>query len=147
MEVALAIHQGKGASLMPKNYPYRQRRAIDLLRDVGLHNQLFRTVGTLSHGEQKLVELAVTLAIEPALLILDEPTAGVGVRERWGMVELIDRICREKELTLMLCEHDMGVVAELCDWVAVLHRGSVLAEGTVDDIKQEEEVRRVYLGD
>ena len=147
VEVALAIHQGKGASLMPKIDPHLRERAIDLLRDVGLDHQASRMVGTLSHGDRKLLELALTLAIEPVLLLLDEPVAGVAARERWKMVELINRLCREKKLTLMFCEHDMAVVAELSDWVAVLHRGSVLAEGTVDEIKQEKEVRRVYLGE
>lgn len=147
VEVALAIHQSKGASLIHKIYPHLRERAIDLLRDVGLDNQDSRIVGTLSYGDRKLLELALTLAIEPVVLLLDEPVAGVAARERWKMVEMINGLCREKKLTLMFCEHDMAVVAELSDWVAVLHRGSVLAEGTVDEIKQEKEVRRVYLGE
>lgn len=146
VEIARMARTRRVASLSPRIDPVVTKEAMFLLRDVGLESLVSRPAGTLSYGDRKRLELAMALALDPVLLLLDEPVAGVAVHERWMMVDLINRLCRERQLTLLFTEHDMGVVEALSDRVAVLHRGSLLAEGTPEEIKNREDVRQVYLG-
>ena len=103
--------------------------------------------GTLSHGDQKQLELGITLALEPRMLLLDEPTAGMSATETRMCMELIRRIARERSLTLLFTEHDMGFVFAIADRILVLHQGSLLADGAPEQIRAAPEVRRVYLGE
>lgn len=146
VEIARMARTRKTGSLVPKIDAAIREESMSLLQDVGLGDLALRMAGTLSYGDRKRLELAMALALEPILLLLDEPVAGVATHERWMMVDLINRLCEERQLTLLFTEHDMGVVDALSDWVAVLHRGSLLAQGTPKDIKGNEEIRRVYLG-
>ena len=91
----------------------------------------------LSHGDQRSLEIATALAVESRLLLLDEPTAGLSPTETRTAVELIRRIAREEELTVLFVEHDMEVVFGIADWITVLHRGAVLAEGTPAEIRRQ----------
>jgi ABC-type branched-subunit amino acid transport system ATPase component len=111
----------------------------------GLHPEL--SAADLSYGDQHSLELATALASRPHLLLLDEPTAGLSPRETKDAVELIRRLVREEDLTLLFVEHDMDVVFGIADWITVMHQGKVLAEGRPLEIPGNPEVRRAYLGD
>jgi branched-chain amino acid transport system ATP-binding protein len=101
----------------------------------------------LSHGDQRLLEIGLAMASEPKLLFLDEPTAGMNPVERVKVLENIRRLSREKQSTFVIVEHDMDIVFSLSDRIVVLHRGQILADGEPEAIKQNEDVRKVYLGE
>jgi branched-chain amino acid transport system ATP-binding protein len=115
------------------------------LERVGLGGRADVLVSRLSHGEQRELELAVALATGPQLLLLDEPMAGLGVTESARMVKLLQEL--RKEVTIVLVEHDMEAVFALADRISVLVYGRVIASGAPADIRQNEEVKRAYLGD
>jgi len=115
-----------------------------LLQRVGLGNVLDRPARDLAHGQQRCLEVAMALACDPKLLLLDEPTAGMSPEETTDMMELITRLAEER--TVILVEHKMKLVMGICQRVIVLHHGEFLAEGTPDDIRANDEVKRVYLG-
>jgi len=114
---------------------------------VGLAEKAERLVGELSHGDQRATEIAMALALKPRLLLLDEPTAGMGDQETYEITGLIRRLHRENKFTIVLIEHDMRVVFHLADRISVLDQGRLLAEGTPDDIAKSEVVQAAYLGD
>ena len=103
--------------------------------------------GFLSHGGQKQLELGLALALEPEILLLDEPTAGMSATETREAIRLIERIARERGLTLLFTEHDMEVVFSIAEKITVLHQGRVIADGTPAEVRRDESVRRVYLGE
>ena len=115
------------------------------LERVGLGHRADVVVAKLSHGEQRELELAVALASRPQLLLLDEPMAGLGVTESARMVKLLKELRRE--VAIVLVEHDMEAVFALADRISVLVYGRVIASGAPDAIRQNEEVKRAYLGD
>ena len=115
------------------------------LRQVGLEGRADVAAAALAHGEQRQLEIAMALATRPKLLLLDEPMAGMGPEESARMVELLRRF--KGELTILLVEHDMDAVFALADRISVLVYGRVIATGSPDAIRSNEEVRRAYLGD
>ena len=115
------------------------------LHRVGLADRADVLVSRLSHGEQRELELAVALATKPQLLLLDEPMAGLGVTESARMVKLLQEL--RKEVTIVLVEHDMEAVFALADRITVLVYGRVIASGVPSEIRQNDEVKRAYLGD
>ncbi len=123
------------------------RQVDTLLEKVGLGGVRHTPANALSHGDQRLLEVAVALAVKPALLFLDEPTAGMNPVERVKVLENMRQLSREGQTTFVLVEHDMDVVFSLSERVIVLHRGELLGDGSPEDIKQNEKVREVYLGD
>ena len=128
-------------------YPAAVRaRGRELLERVGLGAFADVPANELSHGDQRSLELAAALAVEARLLLLDEPTAGLSPAETRAAVRLIGRIAREQDITVLFVEHDMEVVFGVADWITVLHRGFVLAEGPPDEIRRNLEVRSAYLG-
>ena len=122
------------------------QRARQLLDRVGLGSFAGFDAQDLSHGDQRSLEIATALAVESNLLLLDEPTAGISPAETKQAVGLIKRIAIENELTVLFVEHDMEVVFEIADWITVLHRGSVLADGPPDEIRANPDVQAAYLG-
>ena len=119
--------------------------ARQYLDQVSLADRAARVAGQLSHGEQRALELAMTLATKPQLLLLDEPMAGTGPEESARMVELIEGLA--SEVTLLLVEHDMDAVFRLADRISVLVDGRLICTGTPDAVRQDAAVRRAYLGD
>ena len=117
-----------------------------ILHGVGLTEKADRLVGELSHGDQRATEIMMSLALKPRLLLLDEPTAGMGDQETYDVTRLIRRLHRDEKLTIVLIEHDMRVVFHLADRIMVLAEGAVLAEGTPAEIAQDERVQAAYLG-
>jgi branched-chain amino acid transport system ATP-binding protein len=115
------------------------------LEQVGLAERSARVAGNLAHGEQRALELAMALATQPKMLLLDEPMAGAGPEESARMVELIEHLARH--VTILLVEHDMAAVFRLADRVSVLVNGSLICTGTPDEVRADPEVRRAYLGD
>ena len=112
----------------------------------GLTAKADRLVGELSHGDQRAAEIAMALALKPSLLLLDEPTAGMGDEETYQVTGLIRRLHRDSKYTIVLIEHDMRVVFHLADHISVLAEGKLLAEGTPKEIAANEHVQNAYLG-
>jgi branched-chain amino acid transport system ATP-binding protein len=121
----------------------RVRELIDM---GGLAAKADRQVGELSHGDQRASEIMMALALKPRLLLLDEPTAGMGDQETYEVTQLIRRLHKDSKLTIVLIEHDMRVVFHLADRIMVLDQGKFLAEGTPADIAANEAVQTAYLG-
>jgi len=112
----------------------------------GLQGKAERLVGELAHGDQRAVEIAMALALKPRLLLLDEPTAGMGEQETFEITQRIRRLHKDRGLTIVLIEHDMRVIFNLADRITVLDQGSLLADGTPQEIAGNEAVQAAYLG-
>jgi branched-chain amino acid transport system ATP-binding protein len=121
-------------------------RVTDLSDMGGLSDQENRPVGELSHGDQRAAEIMMALALKPRLLLLDEPTAGMGDRETYNITQLIRQLHKDHKLSIVLIEHDMRVIFHLADRIMVLAEGAMLAEGTPPEIAANEMVQAVYLG-
>jgi branched-chain amino acid transport system ATP-binding protein len=123
-----------------------EARVAELVEMGGLSRKADQLVGELSHGDQRAVEISMALALRPRLLLLDEPTAGMGDQETYEITRLIRRLHHDQRLSIVLIEHDMRVVFHLADRIMVLAEGSVLAEGTPTEIAANEAVQAAYLG-
>jgi branched-chain amino acid transport system ATP-binding protein len=147
VQAAFVSHRGRGWNLLsPVDRLYRDETAA-LLDAVGLLDRAGEVSGYLSHGAQKQLELGIALALEPEILLLDEPTAGMSATETHEAIALIERMARERHLTLLFTEHDMEVVFSISHRITVLHQGKVIADGAPEDVRRDPEVRRVYLGE
>ena len=122
-------------------------KAIGILEQVELLEKRRWLASTLSHGERRYLEIGIALATEPQVLLLDEPTAGMSVAETRQCAALIQRLNRDLSLSIVLVEHDMSVVMGISDEILVLNEGKVLAEGTPQQVSDNQEVQRVYLGE
>jgi branched-chain amino acid transport system ATP-binding protein len=116
------------------------------LQLVGIDARADELAGAIGHGDQRLLEIAIALALRPRLLLLDEPTAGMSVKESWEIVERLREIRQRERLTVLIVEHDMEIVMQLAERITVLHLGQTLAEGTPDEVARNADVQRVYLG-
>jgi branched-chain amino acid transport system ATP-binding protein len=118
----------------------------ETLKQVSLEAKADRLVGELAHGDQRAAEIAMALALKPHLLLLDEPTAGMGDQETFQITQLIRRLHRDSNYTIVLIEHDMRVVFHLADRICVLDQGRMLAQGSPQEIAANETVQAAYLG-
>ncbi|MDA1308813.1 MAG: ABC transporter ATP-binding protein [Proteobacteria bacterium] len=147
--VALAVQAYAGHSFRFWADARREERLVEAamaaLARVGLADRAGTIARAMSHGEHRQLEIAIALATEPRLLLLDEPMAGMGVEEAQSMVIFLDGLKGEK--TMLLVEHDMDAVFALADRITVLVHGKVIASGTPDEIRSDAAVRRAYLGD
>ena len=132
------------ATLMWENSPAQQGRIDDILDTIRLKSVRSRVAGSLSHGQKQWLEIGMLLAQEPQLLLVDEPVAGMTDAETLQTAELLKEISRDR--TVIVVEHDMAFVRELSVKVTCLHEGSVLAEGTIDQVSTDDRVVEVYLG-
>jgi ABC-type branched-subunit amino acid transport system ATPase component/ABC-type branched-subunit amino acid transport system permease subunit len=139
----------RGLTVRPLGLADRMFRddAMELLEAVGLGREAGLPAGQLSHGDQRAIELAISLALGSRLVLLDEPTAGMSAFETQKAMELVRRVATEKRLTLLFCEHDMQVVFGTARTVTVMHMGRVLTEGTPDEVRANPDVQKVYLGE
>ena len=147
VQVSLLAHARQSWSVWPKARPLHTARAAELLALVGLDKAAQRLAGTLAHGDQKRLELAIALAGEPRLLLLDEPTAGMAAQERLQSIRLVHRVAKDLGLSCVFTEHDMAVVFAVATHITVMHQGRVLAEGTPAEVRSRREVQQVYLGE
>jgi branched-chain amino acid transport system ATP-binding protein len=123
-----------------------ERKIEETLALTGLSAKANRLVGELAHGDQRATEIAMALTLRPKLLLLDEPTAGMGDQETYEITQLVRRLHRDSNFTIVLIEHDMRVVFHLADRITVLDQGRLLAEGTPQEIAANEAVQAAYLG-
>ena len=123
-----------------------ESRVAQLMSQTGIGAKADKKVGELSHGDQRAVEIGMALALRPKLLLLDEPTAGMGDQETEQIAELMRRLHRDHALTIVLIEHDMPLVFRLAEVITVLNQGRVLASGPPADIARNEAVQAAYLG-
>lgn len=146
--VPLLVEGGHGRRVLRRLSAERElkRRGEEVLDTVGLLSEAHRTTATLSHGDKRLVEMAIVLARAPRLVLLDEPTAGMNPEETDRMVELVRGLAARLGTTFFVTEHDMRVVFGLARRIFVLHQGRLLAHGTPEEIKGHPEVREAYLG-
>jgi branched-chain amino acid transport system ATP-binding protein len=147
VQAAYVSHRGRGWRLFERVERLFREESESVLASVGLLDKAREVAGFLSHGNQKQLELGIALALEPEILLLDEPTAGMSAQETRESIQLIERIARERGLTLLFTEHDMEVVFAISQRITVLHQGRVIADGVPDDVRRHPEVRRVYLGE
>lgn len=144
---AVTAHIGQWGNLSRRFPPPGVReRAEDVMELVGLTKVPNLEAAILSHGDQKLLDIAIALALEPRVLLLDEPTAGMGPDERWRMIERVRDLWERRKLTLVFIEHDMDIVFQVANTIRVLCYGRVLAEGTPDEIRSNKAVIEAYLG-
>ena len=147
VQAAFLSHRGRGRNLWARVDDLYRDETEALLASLGLRERAGEISGFLSHGGQKQLELGIALASEPSLLLLDEPTAGMSVSETRETIRLVERIARERGLTLLFTEHDMEVVFSIAQKITVLHQGRIIADGAPADVRADAEVRRVYLGE
>lgn len=117
-----------------------------ILDSVGLLNKKADIAGSLSHGDKRTLEIAIALGNEPELLILDEPTAGMSPEETSTTMALIKRLAEEQGLTILFCEHDMKVVFDVAQSIMVMQQGATIVQGAPQEVRQNSEVQRAYLG-
>ena len=126
--------------------PEMRDRTLEVAEILGLAEKLGVISANLSHGDQKLLDIALALVLEPKVLLLDEPTAGMGPDERWRMIERVHELWEREKLTLIFIEHDMDIVFKIAPRICVLCYGRLLAEGTPDQIRTNPAVIEAYLG-
>jgi len=144
---AVTAHVGQWGNLSRRFPPPGVReRAEEVMELVGLTHVPNVEAAILSHGDQKLLDIAIALALDPRVLLLDEPTAGMGPEERWRMIERVRGLWEQRKLTLVFIEHDMDIVFKIASTIRVLCYGRVLAEGTPDQIRNNQAVIDAYLG-
>lgn len=146
VQVALIAHAGLHYNCFKDAADVFRGEATALLAQVRLEDDAERRAGELAHGKQKQLELAVALATEPRLLLLDEPTAGMSIAETKASIALIKDIVASRGLTLLFTEHDMKVVFEVATTISVLHHGEIIASGAPAEVRDNAEVQRIYLG-
>ena len=147
VQAALLAHRGRGRDFWSRADGFSRDETMALLASVGLLEQAEMLAGSLAYGNQKQLELGIALASEPAVLLLDEPTAGMSPSETEDTMRLLRRVAEERGLTLLFTEHDMQVVFGIAEKIAVLHQGRLLAEGKPEEVRGNRDVRRVYLGE
>ena len=147
LAAAVAAHQRRSWGVLSRFPPPGTRaRVEELLGLLGLEHAAGRRCAVLSHGDQKLLDIGLALAMAPKALLLDEPTAGMGPDERWRMIEKVQALWRQERLTVLFIEHDMDIVFRIAQRIHVLKYGAVLAEGTADEIRANPAVIEAYLG-
>ena len=144
---AVISHRRQSAQVFSRfPLPSAEARVDDIMGLLGLRSKADHLSRNLSHGDQKLLDIALALALEPKVLLLDEPTAGMGPEERWQMIDKVYRLWQTEKMTLVFIEHDMDIVFKIAQSIHVLKYGTVLAQGTPDEIRRNQDVIDAYLG-
>jgi branched-chain amino acid transport system ATP-binding protein len=145
--VAVLAHQRRTMNVTASAKSLVVEEGHRLLKAIGLDEEALTVAGELSHGSQKRLEVGLALAMEPRLLLLDEPTAGMASEEKAGILNTIKDMTSQQDCTVLLSEHDMSVVFAVSSSIWVMHNGQVVAHGDVDEIRNNEIVRKIYLGE
>jgi branched-chain amino acid transport system ATP-binding protein len=146
VQMALIAAAGRTREVTSRAEALFRAEAEALLGKVGMAGDTERPIGELAYGDVKRVELAIALAASPRLLLMDEPTAGMAPRERAGLMALTAGIARQEGIGVLFTEHDMDAVFAHADRILVLVRGEIIAQGRPEEVRADEEVKRVYLG-
>lgn len=144
--MALASHHRRIFNPFLRAHTLYRERALELLSIVGMAEQADRAASVLAYGDLKRMELAIALANEPRLLLMDEPTAGMAPRERVDLMALTAGIVRDRGVSVLFTEHDVDVVFAHAHRVLVLARGRLIAEGTAESVRSDSHVQEIYLG-
>lgn len=147
VQTAISASRGRSRAVWPKGRHLFREEALDVLSLLRMAEFADRPCSMLSYGDVKRAELAIALAGQPRLLLMDEPTAGMGPRERADFMELTSRLARERRIGVLFTEQDMDAVFSHADRIVVLVRGAIVAHGTPDEIRVDPEVKRIYLGE
>jgi len=144
--MALLSHRRATLKFFSRAHQFFRKEVGHILEDVGLADQTHILGDSISHGDKKRLELAITLGTEPELLLLDEPTCGMSPEETETTMVLIKKLSEERGLTILFTEHDMSVVFGIAKRISVLHQGTLIADGSPQEVRNSEEVQKVYLG-
>ena len=146
VQVAVLSQQRKSRRFFQPAKNMVVRETNNILESVGLLDKARGVAGSLSHGDQKILEIAIALGNEPELLILDEPTAGMSPEETSATMELIKRLAKMRGLTILFCEHDMDIVFSIAQSIMVMHQGRTLIQGRPEEVRKNSFVQEAYLG-
>lgn len=146
VQVAVLSHQGKSSKIFRPAQSLAVEETKRILETVSLSNKEKSIAGSLSHGDQKILEIAIALGNEPELLILDEPTAGMSPEETLATMELIKRLAQMRGLTILFCEHDMDIVFSIAQSIMVMRQGQTIIQGNLEQVRSNKEVQEAYLG-
>ncbi|MBW1668594.1 MAG: ABC transporter ATP-binding protein [Deltaproteobacteria bacterium] len=147
VQVSVLSQQRQSNSLFRPASTMAVKETEEILESVGLIAKAYELAGSLSHGDQRILEIAIALGNEPELLILDEPTAGMSPEETRITMDLVRRLAETKGLTILFCEHDMDVVFNVAQSIMVMHHGRTIVQGAPDEVRRNEQVQEAYLGD
>jgi branched-chain amino acid transport system ATP-binding protein len=146
VQVAVLSHQRRSTNLFRPAQDIAVEETRSILESVGLSDKEKSIAGALSHGDQKILEIAIALGNEPKLLILDEPTAGMSPEETSATMELVKRLAQMRGLTILFCEHDMDIVFSIAQSIMVMHQGRTLVQGKPEEVRNNPFVQEAYLG-
>ncbi len=146
VQVAVLAQQRKSSNLFSPARNLAVEETNGILQSVGLSDKAGSIAGSLSHGDQKILEIAIALGSEPEMLILDEPTAGMSPEETAATMELIKHLAAVRGLTILFCEHDMEVVFSVAQSIMVMHQGQTIIQGEPAEVRKNEAVQEAYLG-
>ena len=147
IQVAAIARQKKGFTLFSPVTRMFKDSILQVLDRVGLADQADVLSANLAHGDQRRLELAIALATEPEMMLLDEPAAGMSIEERASMVDLLRSMVTQEGVTILFTEHDMDVVFTAAERITVIHNGSILTAGKPESVRRNEEVQRIYFGE
>jgi branched-chain amino acid transport system ATP-binding protein len=146
VQVSVISRQRKSNKLFQPVHRIAVEETTRILESVNLLDRANLIAGSLSHGDQRILEIAIALGNEPQILVLDEPTAGMSPDETEATMDLIRRLAETKGLTILFCEHDMDVVFNTAQSIMVMHYGKSIIQGRPEEIRQNREVQEAYLG-
>ena len=146
VQVAVLSYQKRSSNLFRPAQGVAVEETRSILESMGLSKKGGGIAGSLSHGDQKILEIAIALGNEPELLILDEPTAGMSPEETQATIELVKRLANQRGLTILFCEHDMDIVFSIAQSIMVMRHGQTIIQGTLEEVRSNKEVQEAYLG-
>jgi len=146
VQVSVLSQQRKSVRLFRPAETLAVEETNTILEDVGLSDKADATAGSLAHGDQRTLEIAIALGNKPELVVLDEPTAGMSAEETAATMEMIRRLADSQGLTILFCEHDMEVVFNVAQSIMVMHQGITIIQGGPDEVRNSSQVQECYLG-
>jgi branched-chain amino acid transport system ATP-binding protein len=146
VQVAVLSYQRRSSNLFRPAQGIAVNETKSILESMGLSDKEKSIAGSLSHGDQKILEIAIALGNEPELLILDEPTAGMSPEETQATMELVKRLANQRGLTILFCEHDMDIVFSIAQSIMVMRYGQTIIQGSLEEVRNNKEVQEAYLG-
>ncbi len=146
VQVSVLSRQKRSSQLFRSAQNMALQETNNILENVGLLEKAGHTAGSLSHGDQRILEIAIALGSEPELLILDEPTAGMSPEETTATMDLVRWLAASRGLTILFCEHDMEIVFNISRSIMVMHQGRTIVQGTPEEVRANKNVREAYLG-